>query len=135
MGTRASVLWPFTSICRQDLAELAKTGSSLLCVCWPRVSSIPSFRGQLAAHHGTCGFRFGRDGDEPLSLPAAGQGSHIWSRIHGCVDPGFGDILSMQLCSPASKEDKDPLPACFRCPHLSGEVLPGGGGGGGGGMA
>lgn len=104
METQASLLWPFTNICqRLSLTELAKTSSFLFSVCWPWVSSIPFSRGQLAAHHETCGFRFGWAGDKLLLLPETGQGKHTWCQVHGHVDPGFRDMLDMQLVSLQAK--------------------------------
>lgn len=102
METQAPLLWPLTNICQQLLAEQAKTSSSLFCVCWPWVSSIPPSTVQLAAHHETCGF--GWAGDRLLLLLAARQGRHTWCWIHGRVDPAFGETRDMQFCSPTSKE-------------------------------
>lgn len=130
METQPSLLWPFTNICQRSLAALTQTSSSLFCVCWPWVWWLPSSRGQLAAPHETCGFRFGWAGDKLILLPVARQGRHTWSRTHGYVNPGFGGTLDVQFCSPASKRggwESTSLPAYYAL-ISPGLVLSGGSG-------
>lgn len=52
------------------------------------------------------GLGFGWARDEPLLLPETRQGGCTWSQTHGYVDPGLGNILDTQFCSPASKKGK-----------------------------
>lgn len=105
METQASPLWPFTNISQWSLAELAQTSSSLLCVCWPRVSSIPPFRASWPLTTKPVGLGLARLRVSCFAPSGQARGS-TWSQIHGRVGPGFGNIVDMQFCSLVSKKKR-----------------------------